>query len=277
MKNVLILSEASIGDSIVSTLPMVKYLKKEGCKVHVHLASDVSWKLMSEVPFIDVITRTSTGYKAGCHHPPSMELTIDDEPKLLIESYDVVYMRDCQYMYERYFNINLNKSLVVKYNCGYYATLYRPEFIFNQLGFKDYDISISIDWYNRFHKNFNLPNNSLLLNTKSNDMARSYYRKIELKERLKNHNFNVIEIDENKDVRENLHLINQVRYILTVDTGVLWLAKSLGKTPYLIIPKHAYFNKLNYERLLGVKALNSLTPKNIVDDFLFLTKNNIPI
>jgi hypothetical protein len=49
---------------------------------------------------------------------------------------------------------------------------------------------------------------------------------------------------------------------------VFWLAKSLGKKPFMIIPEHNYDNRFVIEKSREAKVLNGKTVKEIVEDFL---------
>jgi hypothetical protein len=256
MSNVLILSEGAIGDTIAFTVPIAKYLKEKGDTVHGCFTSQNSFRLMKEVPYFDSTFKN------------------DSAADISTSMYDIIYIRDCRNIFNDFSNLDLKKSKIIKYAPDNVASMNRLKSMSNQLEIEDYDIQISINWYKKFYKNFNLSKKTILLNVKSTSTKRCYYSKYELIELFKKNNFNVVEIDVNKNICENLHLIDQAKYIITVDTGVLWLAKALNKKHYLIVPPHSVANRFSAEIILGTKSLNSKTAKDVVEDFLFLIKQH---
>lgn len=143
---------------------------------------------------------------------------------------------------------------------------YRPFKILKEYGFTDqFEVQLNIDWYKYFYEDFKCSSNTVLVNGTSHQSKRTYNNIKEVIKRLKD--FDVRTIDCNKDIRTNLHLINQCKYILTTDTSTLWIAKSLNKNPYVFLC-NAEFD-YNLELALGVK--------NIINDNLCLNINDISV
>ena len=261
MSNILILVEEAIGDTIVKTILIINHNKKNVIDLLLPKESDRTTKikqLIEKIPYVNSI----------------FEFNKFDERTLL--NYDLIYIPKDQVArhYNFFPTIKFLKNVIMirKFSKNNLPThdliCYTPEAIAKLLNIDNYNIKISIDWYNEFYKNYNFSKKSLLLNTKSTSMNRNYYHKMELKQELTNCGFNVIEINNDKNICENLHVLNQVKYIITVDTGVFWLAKSLGKKPFMIIPEHNYDNRFVIEKSREAKVLNGKTVKEIVEDFL---------
>ena len=251
MSNILIITRGTLGDTITGTVLVINHNKKN----------------VIDILFTKKKYRT-TKIKQLIEKIPYVNSIFEFNENISI-NYDLIYI-PVEYK-EEWIKLKgtYENQVIQHYNLFIKDfRFFRLEAIAKQLNIDNYNIEISIDWYNEFYKNYNFSKKSLLLNTKSTSMNRNYYHKMELKQELTNCGFNVIEINNDKNICENLHVLNQVKYIITVDTGLLWLAKSLGKKPFIIIPEHDYDNRFNYGKLLGVKVLNGRTVKEIVEDFL---------
>jgi hypothetical protein len=259
MSNVLILTRGALGDTIAGTVLVINHNKKNVIDILLPKKNYRTMKikqLIEKIPYVNSI------------------FEFDEFDKNTSINYNLIYI-PVEYKEEWIKLKGVYENQVMQHYNLFVKDFrfFRLEAIARQLNINNYNIEISIDWYNEFYKNYNLSKKSLLLNTKCcNHMNRNYYHEMELKQELTNCGFNVIEMNNDKNICENLHIINQVKYIITVDTGLLWLAKSLGKKPFMIIPEHDYDNRFNYGKLLGVKVLNGRTPKEIVEDFLCSTK-----
>ena len=268
MSNVLILTRIPLGDFIAGTVLIINHNKKNVIDILFPENNDRSVKieqLLRKIPYVNSIFQ------------------FNEFNKSTIINYDLIYvpieLKKKWDILSKEWNKELNKgktwdtikeNKIVQYYKLFNSKFYVLEDVAKQLNINNYDIKISIDWYNEFYKNYNFSKKSLLLNTKSTSMNRNYYHKMELKQELTNCGFNVIEINNDKNICENLHVLNQVKYIITVDTGLLWLAKSLGKKPFAIKSElNPDLNIFTYEKILGVKFLNGRTPKEMVEDFLY--------
>jgi len=143
---------------------------------------------------------------------------------------------------------------------------YRPVMKLAEYGeeFRPEYMRLNIDWYKDFYKDFQCGPNSVLLNTVANAPFRTYTRP--LKPELEKLGFEVFEFNLDSDIRENMHLINQVTHVLSVDTSTQWLARCLGKTPHVFMSRdmgdfHFFMSRFDFEEEVEIRCgLKNLVP-----------------
>ena len=124
-----------------------------------------------------------------------------------------------------------------------------------RLNYVDGNIKVDLRWFDEFYYDFKCKTNSVLLTTQSRLEMKCYRKKEELKELLTRYGYEIFEADVEKDIRFNLHLVNQIRNILTVDTCIYWLGLALGKSPCAFF-RHGENNERSFtEWMLGTKNL----------------------
>jgi hypothetical protein len=144
---------------------------------------------------------------------------------------------------------------------------------------------INLNWYNDFLYDFKCNSNSVLLETISSRPNRTYAKMKELVHYLSLAGFDVRILNLENDIRTNLHLIDQVPYVLTTDTGLLWMTKAIGKSPHVYLSRGKDGNKFRFdkwENRLGVKnivswydTLNEIPSEEIVQEFKSIVTNNL--
>ena len=250
---VLLFGNKAIGDNISFVLPLYKYLSLS-YTVDCILPNFEAFKLFSNIPFIKNL---------------SLADNLDGaEYTKIFPNYDKVYLCS-RGMYSRFANFGENICSDIKKET---KINYWPHDIFDRFGFEylsEYGV-LDIDWYKDYYIDFNCSSKSVLLHTVASVESKSYNKKDELKSLLEKEGFEVFTIDLEMDIRSNLHLINQVKYILTVDTSVVWMAFALGKEPFVFMYRKEYT-----EGLLGLKnlvpwysTLNEIPPDVIANCFL---------
>jgi len=211
---VLFAAPGSIGDTIYCMLPMLPILQSRGYTVHGMFRNRHAYRLLRETPYFERVLPL-------CEKGLQEEISADS--KKWFEDYDKVYIVN------GYSNKGVTRRVV--------NVAYRPIMKLAEWGeeFRPEYMRLNIDWYSDFYKDFRCGLNSVLLNTTSSAKCRTYTRP--LKPELEKLGFEVLEFDLNSDIRENMHLVNQVSHVLSVDTSTQWLARCLGKTPHVFMSR----------------------------------------
>ena len=110
---------------------------------------------------------------------------------------------------------------------------YRSKFHLETFELEYEDWSVDIDWYKEYYKDFKCDDHTVVLNCCSFEECRTYKKQHELKQIFTSNGFDVRDVDFELDIRTNMHLMHQAKYIVTTDTATYWMAKSLGKEPYM--------------------------------------------
>ncbi len=136
-------------------------------------------------------------------------------------------------------------------------------------------INLQINWYQDYYENFQCGANSVLLSHTSKELHKSYSHVNDLRDLLTEAGFDVRFVDITKDVRTNMHLVHQVAHVLTVDTFILWAAKSIGKEPYIFIDQGENGRRRVYESRLGARnivpwydKMDDIPPEVIAEGFI---------
>ena len=275
--NLLIVDHFCIGDHVALVMPFCKSFYEQGHKIDCMVSNENVMKLMSHMPY----------FRNLIPQDPSIELDALKERSKLFPQYDKVYIfsRD---IYKKTISVadpevmkNVDPRILPESETDYW-----PVELFNrfQMEYKPYYILLDLDWYKDYYRNFECKRNSVLLNTQARLAFRTYNKREEVKAGLIKHGFEVREIDTTVDIRTNLFLINQVKHIITVDTSVFWMARSLGKSPYCFFHQdpdgYRQFSSimLNVTNLVPwYDYLNDIPPEVIVDCFVEKVKTTLLI
>lgn len=215
---VLTCSDNALGNAISDLLPLLSIWKRRNATIHGILRNKHAYRLFRETPYFDRILPLYD--KDDLWHD-----LIKDVPQWF-EDYDKVYVVNNRQMP----GVEKSEKVPVDYRpamrVAEYGELFSPE-----------DILLDINWYQKYYKDFKCHSKTVLLNTQSTSFHRCYTRP--LKEELAKLGFDVREFNYRRDIRENLHLVHQAAHILTVDTSTMWLARTLGKVPYVFMARES--------------------------------------
>ena len=266
---ILMLGSNPIGDNLAYILPMSAVIHQEGHELDCMMPNKQIFNLFSDMPyFTNLIQVPIIGHKASEERIREFVEFLPQYDKVFVCSRGV-YVRIRQIVGEELMK-NIDPRIEPESETDFW-----PIEILGRFGIKyKYSYSrLDMNWYKPFYHDFGCKSNSVLVNTKSNVAVRTYNKGDELKWLLKKSGYDIYEVDVNQDIRYNLHLVNQVRHVLTVDTGTFWMAKSLGKEI------HTFFHRRFTEDLLGQKSLvplqpslSDISPQVIVDYFVHKTK-----
>jgi hypothetical protein len=157
-------------------------------------------------------------------------------------------------------------------NSNWAGDRYKPIKYFEEIGYTYDDrlLNFDINLLKKFYVDSHCGPKSLLLNCKSSDKCRTYLNHEKLRHLLEKEGFDVREQNPQRPLAENFHLVNQCKYILSVDTSTIWVAKCLGKTPFVILSgqncTHVALNTLPEQ--FPYELINEIPPEEIVRKFL---------
>ena len=280
MEKILLLSHFALGDCAACTVALAKNLSKTS-QVFCVTSTQLQYRYLREMPYFHSVIQSE-------NHRPDKQLYPDvtsnefidlhtekytDLAKIFI-LYDKVYITRLSFYKQihKYVDSKLLTNVVAP-TTEKHIGQYRPLIYVGYFGFTEFDFSVDINWYSRYYFDFKCGNNTVLVNGLSDSTLRSYKRTSEVIDLLKSLNFDVRVFDIKTDIRKNLHLINQAKYILTTDTSTLWLAKALHKTPFVFMSNNEYPNE-TIQKLLGTKNIvpcrdiDEIEPEEIVQGFL---------
>jgi hypothetical protein len=157
----------------------------------------------------------------------------------------------------------------------YNKFVYRPHAVCMEYGFPCVEINLKINWYKKNFYNFKCNKKTVLLNGESAYLDRTYLKISSVAEELSDLGFDVRYFDFSENICKNMHLIDQAAFVLTTETSTIWLAKALGKNPYVFLSSsNQPINQL--EKILNSKNiienfdnLNDVSPQNIVFNFAY--------
>ena len=273
MMKILIFGIATIGDNLAYVLPLCRILHEQGHETHCFIPNENAFKLFSNVPFLSNVSLIESQSKSP---RVSNETLMDCAKKFPL--YDKIYV--CRSGLFRRLKSLADPSLMQNVDSRI-ETISEVKFwpieIFGKfdLQYEHRFNEIDINWYNQFYENFHCVGQSVLLHTQSDSPSKTYQKKDKLKNLLENHGFSVYEIDHNKDIRQNLHLIDQTKHILTVDTSIYWMARGLGKKPSVFLHQDVGQTRRFSECMLDIKNLvpwydylNDIPSEVIIDCFV---------
>ena len=279
MKKALLLANTGLGDHVALTMPLAREIHKTH-KVHCLTHNKHGYRIIRHLSCLESCIQTnnlSMDYLFGWELDEKLVSEKLTDVARLFSNYDKVYVA-LQSLYERlyqYVDNNLLSNVVQRMSVISY---YRPAFILKAHGFPegDADRSLDINLFCNYYKDFNCNHKTIILNGQSSSPLRTYDRIKEVAKLLSSQNFDVRFMNENDDIRTNLHLLNQSKYVLTTDTSTYWLAKSIGKEPHVFLCKATYKQKEDAEEMLGTKnlvqnihsSLNQISPEEIVEGFI---------
>lgn len=284
----LVFGNPGLGDVICQTIPLLRALKKKFDEVYVFSANLKGHQLVRHTPYfsggVPIFNIHSMWNRRDITEGGMFELFLDISK--CFDSYDQVYI-PLKSLFNRFHEL-LEPHARAKLAKRSPRTnpIPRTQAVLSDFDLDPEPLELDLNWYSKYHKDFRLNPNTVLLNCQSSSERRSYSKSEELKFRLIKEGFDVIEIDPDNDIRENLFLIKQVQYILTVDTATLWMGKALNKEPYVFISFNGYkpnidnFNFLEIKQMLGVdnilredcSSLDEVAPEAIIDGFLRATE-----
>ncbi len=279
MKKVMIWGHWGTGDHISVTLPLARTLARQGNIVHGVFHNLNAYRLMRETSCFDTCFMLPNYYAEDYEDEFSMSQTFSDMAQLF-PRYEAVYATShaVYHLIREVADTSLLSNFVkLNYADSTTSTVSRTKFTLGEFGQEgcDEDIKLDIDMYKDYYLDFDCKGNSVLLNSVAKGTFRTYHRHNEVKETLLREGFDVKELDYNVDIRKNMHLVHQVKYILTTDTVVVWMAKALGKTPYVFLSEGMGRFGPSKEFDLGVSNIvswyhniNQIPPQEIVDGFI---------
>ena len=287
MQKVLILSSLALGDCVSCTLTLANNLAKTH-QVYCITNTTTAYKLFREIPcFYCVIQSDNHRIEESYVDQKFVDVHVEKYTDLAkqFSLYDKVYLSRVSYYnhFIEFIEPSLIANLVhpIKYDFESQPPKTRSEMTSCYFGFTETDHSININWYKHHYHDFKCLNNTVLFNGLSDQPNRTYARRDEVVQILKSSGFDVRQLDLSVDIRTNIHLINQAPYILTTDTSTFWLAKSLGKSPYVFISNSMYKNSV-IQQLLGSKNIienkgdmNKTEPQEIVSGFLAALRSKL--
>lgn len=276
---VLIWGHWGIGDHISVTLPLARTLKQQGFVTHGVFHNLSAYRLMRETNCFDVSIMLPDYYANDYKDEKYMSEVFSDVVKMF-PRYDRVYATSMAVYWHLTQKVKpaLRTNLVEQiYPEDEPTTLSRTPFKLGQVSLKgnEKDILIDISIYRRYFADFNCRENSVLLNSTAKGRFKTYLKHNEVKTLLTSKGFDVREFDYNDDIRKNMHLVNQVRHILTTDSAPYWMGKALEKTPHVYLSEGRGYFGPRMETELGTKNIvkwyrdiNEIPPQEIVDGFV---------
>ena len=246
-----------IGDHITTTLIIARNLSATS-RVHGLFFNTEGYHLMRQTPYFSSCILAK---KTNC---------LDIARSFCL--YDKVIIS--QKVYQDFMGVDVELLKNVTMHSDYEVNQYRPDRICQQYDVEDPNIDLDIKWFDEFYKDFQCTNKTILLNCKSIFSDRTYHRMEDVANLLAS-KFDVRLFDLSKDIRVNIHLINQARYVLTTDTSTYWIARALGKEPYVFLCPATYPN-YSPEVALGTdnivsnnhNDIDEIEPDEIVSGFL---------
>lgn len=284
MGKILLLANRGLGDHVAS-LSVAKELSKKN-NVHCVFSNRNGFNLLKQTPYFHNCTISKDAEVEFDSNGDMDLLKMQVKMSRIVETfplYDKVYVNRPGYLRGalRTIPTELQANVVVPH-APYNKNIFRPLAMAKEFGFQTQDISLRMEWYEEYYQDFQCGENSVLLNCQSAYSNRTYVEKDAIKAILSDRGFDVRELDCATDIRTNIHLIDQVRHIVTTDTSTLWLAKSVGKQPYVFIPEHDIPIE-RMERILAVKNIvgryrdiNLIPPAEIVDGFVLHCFGGVP-
>lgn len=128
-----------------------------------------------------------------------------------------------------------------------------------------------MSWFEHYYKDFKCGDNTVVFNPFALIYTRTYSCYKQVKSMLEYYGFDVRLIDFNEDIRTNIFLIKQAKYILTTDTSTLWIAKAISHPHiYCFRTDLGSFSeiKLGVPHLLQKKCyIDMISPEEIVQGF----------
>ena len=235
-KPALVIGEESIGDELSTTLPLVRALKDAGNVVHLLSLNLNNYRLMRVVPEVDVCLLLGNFLSGQSTDNDTMVEVVGDVAKLY-PGYSAVYTCE-SYIHsylQKYVDLALLANLVKPAETS--SDCFRSVHQLSKIGltFKEEYLRLHIDLFQSHKTNFKCSPLSVLWSHKSNAELRNYSRHEEVTALLTDAGFEVHTLDLKRDIRTNMHLLQQVRYVLTTDTGALWMSRALGKEPYVFL------------------------------------------
>ena len=273
----LLIASGGIGDFFSSIIPLAKEIEKK-YELHCLCYNEDGHKILSCLPYFKSnLLISNIGFRKKEPDLNIAEKSLTSVAKMF-KNYDFVYI-PFNILEKRFYQLvdaSLLSKVVLQKTT---SSQYQPCLICNAYGFYEADLSLDIDFFNHYYHKFNISANSVLVNGASNSIRKNYDRTAKLKELLSKKGFNAISLDLTKDIRENIHLIHQVKHILTTDTSTLWIAKALSKEPDVFFA-NTYPDGIEPEKMLRCKNLikklytniNEIDPEEIVAEFI---KNKI--
>lgn len=265
---VLVFGQDAIGDHISNVLPTAKALHEVGHKVDGVFHNLHGYRLMRETPYFETCLMLNGRSEDGFRDIVEWFAEYDSVYICSKKDYDLIHMWADP------------KNVVPRKDIE--EVLYQPASKLKELGleYQEGFIDLNIDWYQEHYENFNCSNSSVLLSCTSKPY-KSYNRVDELKNLLESKGFDVRIPDITKDVRTNMHLVNQVGYVIAIDSFLMWAAQSLGKPTYLIIHQGKDKHRRSWEVRSGIKniapwydTMDDIPPEVIVENFINSIKSN---
>lgn len=244
-KSLIVMDSDAIGDHISHALTIAKSIQKT-TKVYALLSNKHGYNLLRQTPYFESCILCN-------HMMPNASIEDITDVAKSFALYDDVYI-PMKRAYDKFKTVdptllkNVVKKTIIKEG-------YRPVKILKEYGLQPTsDVELKLNWYKDFYHDFQCNTNTILVNGESSQTKRNYNNIDQVIKKL--NQFDIRTIDCTKDIRTNLHLINQVKYVLTTDTSTLWIAKALSKSPYVFLCNAEFSYSLPVA--LGVK--------NIIDD-----------
>ena len=284
MKRVAVFNtQMGIGDAVSHCFPLCKVLKNEGN--HVEFWQLNGWTpvvLSFSLPYID--HREFFVFEITPLVENFILLNTKEIArfKKLIDSVDEIYL--FSHLDIKTMNAFIeggagegNRNKIVDIRHTLYAelsdsNLYDPEKWFKSIGreFKQEYMDFDLQWFKSYCEDFKCNKDTVLLNCESARPHCCYPQGKELEVQLKQRGLEVIKFDCNKDIRTNLFLIQQVRYILTVATSTIYLAKAIKKDRGMYLISHS---ERDYTKFLRVKQIYGKSPDEIATLFYSAVSN----
>ena len=203
MEKTLILANNGIGNHICSTLVLAKALSRTS-DVHGLFNRHEGYLLLRHTP-----------YFKSCTLSRNMEYKTRESLTDLAKTfslYDSVYipLETLYYSIKELVDPLLTTNVVKR--TGFPET-YCPNHILDVFGLQNSDISLNIDWYKDYYEYFYTKSNTVLINGTADNPIRIYKRINEVSDILRVA-FDMRFMDLSKDIRNNLHLINQAKWVV---------------------------------------------------------------
>lgn len=270
----LIIGQVGIGDTFTNTFPLAQ-VAKNGL-LHGLFHNEASYRLARETPFFDACIPLPYLYTPTDNNAAAVVEVFQDAAKLFPQ-YDRVYLTSAWALdfMARAASPELLVNIVPWKET---ADGYRPIRQLEKFGFEFHQhlLDVDINWYAKFYRDFKCSNRSVLFEPSSYERVRNYRWADYVVELLEHEGFEIHRFDYNLDIRTNMHLVHQVRHVLTTDTAAVWMARALGKEPHIFIAGgQGKFHlrqqvlRINCRNIVPwYDNINEIPPEEIVEGFL---------